>query len=52
MRVLVLIFSGIVSSSLLGQSYPSNMPDQFTEQIRAELARWERVVRQANIKIE
>jgi len=29
-----------------------NTPREFTEQIRADLARWEKVVRQANVRIE
>ena len=36
----------------LGIEPVGNSPAQFTEQIRADLARWERVVRQANIRIE
>ena len=36
----------------LGIEPVGNSPEQFTEQIRADLARWERVVRQAGIRIE
>jgi tripartite-type tricarboxylate transporter receptor subunit TctC len=36
----------------LGIDPVGNTPDQFTDQIRADLARWERVVRQAGIRIE
>ncbi|HEV3007578.1 MAG TPA: tripartite tricarboxylate transporter substrate binding protein [Burkholderiales bacterium] len=36
----------------LGIEPVGNAPEQFTEQIRADLARWERVVRQAGIRIE
>jgi tripartite-type tricarboxylate transporter receptor subunit TctC len=36
----------------LGIEPVGNTPAQFTEQIRADLARWEKVVRQANIRIE
>ena len=36
----------------LGIEPVGNSPEQFTEQIRADLARWEKVVRQANIRIE
>jgi tripartite-type tricarboxylate transporter receptor subunit TctC len=36
----------------LGIEPVGNTPQQFTEQIRADLARWERVVRQAKIRIE
>ena len=36
----------------LGIEPVGNTPEQFTEQIRTDLARWERVVRQAGIKIE
>ena len=28
------------------------VPEQFTEQIRADLGRWEKVVKQAKIKVE
>jgi tripartite-type tricarboxylate transporter receptor subunit TctC len=36
----------------LGIEPVGNTPEQFTEQIRADLARWEPVVRQAGIRIE
>ena len=36
----------------LGIEPVGNTPAQFAEQIRADLARWEKVVRQANIRIE
>jgi len=36
----------------LGIEPAGNTSEQFTEQIRADLARWERVVRQAGIRIE
>jgi tripartite-type tricarboxylate transporter receptor subunit TctC len=36
----------------LGIEPVANTPEHFTEQIRADLARWERVVRQAGIRIE
>jgi tripartite-type tricarboxylate transporter receptor subunit TctC len=36
----------------LGIEPAGNTPAQFAEQIRADLARWEKVVRQANIRIE
>jgi len=36
----------------LGIEPAGNTPVQFAEQIRADLARWEKVVRQANIRIE
>ena len=36
----------------LGIEPVANSPEQFTEQIRADLARWEKVVRQAGIRIE
>jgi len=36
----------------LGIEPVGNRPAQFAEQIRADLARWEKVVRQANIRIE
>ena len=36
----------------LGIEPVGNTPEQFTEQIRADLARWEGVVRQAGIRIE
>jgi tripartite-type tricarboxylate transporter receptor subunit TctC len=36
----------------LGIEPVGNTPEQYTEQIRADLARWEKVVKQANIKIE
>jgi tripartite-type tricarboxylate transporter receptor subunit TctC len=36
----------------LGVEPAGNSPEQFTEQIRADLARWEKVVRQAGIRIE
>jgi tripartite-type tricarboxylate transporter receptor subunit TctC len=36
----------------LGIDPVGNTPDQFTDQLRADLARWERVVRQAGIRIE
>jgi tripartite-type tricarboxylate transporter receptor subunit TctC len=29
-----------------------NTPEQFAEQIRADLARWEKVVKAANIRVE
>lgn len=36
----------------LGIEPVANAPEQFTEQIRADLARWEKVVKQAGIRIE
>ena len=36
----------------LGIDPVGNSPDRFGEQIRAELARWEKVVKAANIKLE
>ena len=36
----------------LGIDPVGNTPDQFGEQIRADLARWEKVVKSANIKLE
>ena len=36
----------------LGIEPVGNTPEQFTEQIRADLARWEKVVRAANIRLE
>jgi tripartite-type tricarboxylate transporter receptor subunit TctC len=36
----------------LGIEPVANSPEQFTEQIRADLARWEKVVKQAGIRIE
>jgi len=36
----------------LGIEPVANAPDQFAEQIRADLARWEKVVKQAGIRIE
>jgi tripartite-type tricarboxylate transporter receptor subunit TctC len=36
----------------LGIEPAGNSPEQFTEQIRADLARWEKVVKQAGIRIE
>jgi tripartite-type tricarboxylate transporter receptor subunit TctC len=36
----------------LGIEPVGNTPEAFAEQIRADLARWEKVVRQANIRIE
>ncbi len=36
----------------LGIEPVANSPEQFTEQIRADLARWEKVVRQAGIRID
>ncbi len=36
----------------LGIEPVGNTPAQFTEQIRADLGRWQKVVRQANIRIE
>ncbi len=36
----------------LGIEAVGNAPEQFTEQIRFDLARWEKVVKAANIKIE
>jgi len=36
----------------LGIEPVGNAPEQYMEQIRADLARWQQVVRQANIKIE
>jgi tripartite-type tricarboxylate transporter receptor subunit TctC len=36
----------------LGIEPAANAPEQFAEQIRADLARWEKVVRQAGIRIE
>ena len=36
----------------LGIEPVGNTPEHFTAQIRADLARWEKVVRQANIRIE
>lgn len=36
----------------LGIDPGGNSPEQFADQIRADLARWERVVRQAGIRIE
>jgi len=36
----------------LGIEPAGNAPAEFTAQIRADLARWEKVVRQAGIRIE
>jgi tripartite-type tricarboxylate transporter receptor subunit TctC len=36
----------------LGIEPVGNTPEQFTEQIKADLARWEKVVKSANIRIE
>src|SRR5688572_19698211 len=36
----------------LGIEPAGNTPEQFTEQIKADLARWEKVVRAANIRVE
>jgi tripartite-type tricarboxylate transporter receptor subunit TctC len=36
----------------LGIEPVGNTPEQFTEQIRADLARWEKVVKAANIRVE
>jgi tripartite-type tricarboxylate transporter receptor subunit TctC len=36
----------------LGIDPVGNTPEQYGEQIRADLARWEKVVKQANIRIE
>jgi tripartite-type tricarboxylate transporter receptor subunit TctC len=36
----------------LGIEPVGNTPEQFADQIRADLARWEKVVRAANIKLE
>jgi tripartite-type tricarboxylate transporter receptor subunit TctC len=36
----------------LGIEPVGNGPEEFTQQIRADLARWEKVVRQANIRVE
>jgi tripartite-type tricarboxylate transporter receptor subunit TctC len=36
----------------LGIEPAGNSPADFAEQIRADLARWEKVVRQANIRVE
>lgn len=38
--------------ALLGIDPVGNTPEQFREQIRADLARWEKVVRQAKIQLE
>ena len=37
---------------VLGIDPVGNLPDQFSEQIRADLARWEKVVKAANIRLE
>ena len=37
---------------LLGIDPVGNAPDEFSEQIRADLARWEKVVKAANIRVE
>ena len=37
---------------VLGIEPVGNTPEQFTDQIRADLARWEKVVRAANIRME
>jgi tripartite-type tricarboxylate transporter receptor subunit TctC len=36
----------------LGIEPVGNTPGEFSEQIRADLARWEKVVKQANVRIE
>ena len=36
----------------LGIEPVGNTPEQFTEQIKADLARWEKVVKAANIRVE
>ena len=36
----------------LGIEPVGNTPDQFTEQVKADLARWEKVVKAANIRLE
>jgi tripartite-type tricarboxylate transporter receptor subunit TctC len=38
--------------STLGIEPVGNTPDQFAAQIRADLARWEKVVRTAGIKVD
>jgi len=38
--------------AVLGIDPVGNTPDQFAEQIRSDLARWEKVVKAANIKVE
>ncbi len=38
--------------AVLGIEPIGNTPDQFGEQIRADLAKWEKVVKQANIRLE
>jgi tripartite-type tricarboxylate transporter receptor subunit TctC len=37
---------------VLGIDPVGNTPEQFTEQIRADLARWEKVVKTAGIRLE
>jgi tripartite-type tricarboxylate transporter receptor subunit TctC len=36
----------------LGIETVGNTPEQFAEQVRADLARWEKVVKAANIRLE
>ena len=36
----------------LGIEPVGNTPEQFAQQIRADLARWEKVVKQAGIKVD
>ena len=38
--------------AVLGIEPVGNTPEQFGEQVRADLAKWEKVVKQANIKTE
>jgi tripartite-type tricarboxylate transporter receptor subunit TctC len=38
--------------AVLGIEPVGNTPDQFGEQIRADLAKWEKVVKQANVRLE
>jgi tripartite-type tricarboxylate transporter receptor subunit TctC len=38
--------------AVLGIDPVGNTPDEFTAQVRADLARWEKVVKAANVKLE
>ena len=38
--------------AMLGIEPVGNTPEEFAEQVRADLARWQEVVKAANVKVE
>ena len=62
MRIAAAVISVLLTSIALAQPYPTkrgiiveplaNSPAEFAAQVRADLARWAKVVRQAHIRVK